>query len=138
MGLQPKTTTESYISENLWQLSDHGQQSGQTGTLDLAKFETNPAGGMIPDGTPVVKNEETGLYEPAIAWDTTGDPDAYVQEDVAAGHVYKTIAYDAGQTRAPFSLFWHGRVKASAVPVPTGHAGATFDPAKGAPGVVYV
>lgn len=138
MGLQPKTTTEAYVSENLWQVSDHGQQSGQTGTLDLTKFEVDAAGGVIPDGTPVVKNAQTGLYEPAIAWSTTPDPDAYVQAAKADGHVYKSVAYDAGQTRAGFSLFWHGRVKTSAVPVPTGHPGATFDPAKGARGVVYV
>lgn len=138
MGLQPKTTSLAIVDQNLWQKSDHGQQNAQTGVLDLTKFEVDTAGGVIPDGTPVVKNAGTGLYEPAIAWSTTPDPDAYVQAAVAAGHVYKPVSYEAGETRAPFALFWHGRVKASAVPLPTAHSGASFDAAKGAKGIVYV
>jgi len=138
MGLQPTTTERSIVDQNLWQKSDFGQHNAQTGTLDLTKFETDPNGGFIPDGFLVVKNLVSGLYEPAIAWSTTPDPDGYVQAAKADGHVYKPVAYDAGQTRAPFALFWTGRVDASEVPLPTAHAGATFDVTKGARGIVYV
>jgi hypothetical protein len=134
MGLQPKTTELSIVDQDNIIQSDLGTQNAKTGTLDLTKFEVSAAGGVIPAMTPVVKNEGTGLYEPAIAY--TGG--AYVQADEADGHVYEPVAYDAGATRAPFALFWIGRLKASRIPVPAGHPGATFAAAKGAKGIVYV
>jgi hypothetical protein len=138
MGLQPKTTELSIVDQNLWQKSDLGQHSCPTITLDLTKFETNPAGGFVPDGFAVVKDEDTDLYVPAIVWDASLTPDAYAQADEAAGHVYKPVAYDAGQTRVAAALFWIGRVAKAHVPVPTGHPGAAFDASKGAKGIVYV
>ena len=106
MDLSPVTTTQSFDdTDDRWRASDHGVDCMESITLklddaDLAELiEADPvtAGySFLPAGIPLKKSSTL-----------------YIRNDTGAacdGHLYKTVRFKTGATKAGGSLFWHGAV----------------------------
>lgn len=121
MTFSNRRPSETFVSgDDTWLGSEHGTDSPYTITLDPAKFtlSTHAPDGFYRSGTPLGKVTATQMYGPYDNTATDG-------RETLAGHLYKDVpAPPAGATGGePASLFWHGRVRTSRLPLPVDAAG---------------
>lgn len=107
MDLSPTTTTRTVDRDKLWLASQHGTDSTDSCTLDIAggtfAAVLQEGGTVVPSGTPIVKGGD-GLYDRA-----TGAA-------VADGHLFEDVIIKPTTTRAGGALHWHGEVVQAQVP----------------------
>lgn len=116
MKLAQTTTVFSAAEDQSWLGSAHGTQEMDTITLDGDKFLATFPTGIVPSGVAVGKITATGLYAPYTDAATHG-----AGTDLLAGLLFTTIDLQgttgATATDSPASLFWHGEVIESKLPV---------------------
>ncbi|MFD5878513.1 head decoration protein [Streptomyces yangpuensis] len=123
MDIQPITTTQRLQVGRPWLLSNHGTDTNQTITLDVAKFaETThwlrgikTVEARFKSGLPLSRNTASGLYEPY-------DPAATDGHEVLAGLLDTETAFGVGSKRVGAALRVHGLIAPTKLPV-------AFDPA---------
>lgn len=124
MDLSPTTTTTTVTRDKLWLASQHGCDSTDSITLDIAggtfAAVLQEGGTVIPSGTPLNKGGD-GFYDRASG------------ADVAEGHLFEDVIIKAGTTKAGAALLWHGEVVQAKLP-----AGSGFVDANRAPHIRYV
>lgn len=103
-----------------WLGASHGQDLGRSVTLKTSAFTagTHYPNGYVRSGTPLGKITATGLYAPYNNGATDGT-------DVLAGFLLTPVKMTSGGADVGGSLFEHGRVVESRLPIAIDAAGKT-------------
>ena len=122
-------TSTSYASsfDERWRASSHGADAGETGTLELATLTAfKKADGTLPSGIAVGEITATpghyGLFDTA-ATDGRQILAGFINADVSITNAAGTVQPSG---LAPFSLFNHGSIKRSVLPVVAQRTAITY------------
>jgi hypothetical protein len=119
--------TDFQVENRSWLLGPDGTRPGDNPTvaLDVSKFdeETHYPNGFIPSGIVLGKVTAGGKYGPY-------DPDASDGRQVAAEHLFSSVAVAAGATIVAGAGLHKGEVDPTRLPIASGHPGALDDAAR--------
>lgn len=126
MDISPVTTNYT-VEDNSWLDSEHGVDSAEPITLNLALFDaTQYAGGKIPSGTALGKVTSSGLYGP---YDDSLSNGQNVLDGFLLGDVHVATGKTTGNLGG--ALLWHGAVKPNRLPFQSGQTGRGYSDANG-------